>query len=663
MARFDNIGMFWEDVPVSRKRGEVSRVMPPIPDTGWRAPTSFPDLSNSSTISIDLETYDPELEDNGPGWARGVGHVVGIAIGDDAGNGWYFPIRHEIMPEDNLPPEMVLDWVKYVVSDPNQAKVGANIIYDIGWLRQEGIEVKGPIYDVQYAEAILYESMTVALEDLAQRYLGMGKESNELYEWCAKYYGGNPGQKQRKNIYRSPPCLVGPYAESDAYLPVMVLRKQWEALDKLGLLDLFIMECEMIPLYIDMRFEGVSVNLAYAEETRDIMLQKESELQSNLDYIAGFGVNVNATDHLKRVFDKNGLYYPTTAKGNPSFRKEFLETLTDPVGALINEIRKLQKLRGTFVEGAILNSHINGKVYGQFHPLRGDDGGTRSGRYSSSTPNLQNIPSRDPVLAPMIRGMFIPDPGHVAWRKYDYSQIEYRFMVHYAVGAAGDRARRFFNEHPDTDYHDFAQKLIFDKLGRWIERKPIKNINFGLIYGMGLAKLANDLGLSKKDAADLINAYFDAVDFAKPTMNACMDEAQKTGLITTILGRRSQFELWEPAAWGSKGIALPFDKAIRRYGDIKRAYTHKALNRRLQGSAADLMKKAMHKCYKDGVFDYIGVPRLTVHDEMDFSDKGGVDDGFKEMQRIMETAIKLKIPVKADGEIGPDWGHVEAIED
>jgi DNA polymerase I-like protein with 3'-5' exonuclease and polymerase domains len=303
-------------------------------------------------------------------------------------------------------------------------------------------------------------------------------------------------------------------------------------------------------------------------------------------------------------------------------------------------------------------------IYGQFHQLRGEGGGTRSGRYSSSTPNLQNIPSNDPELAPLIRGIFVPDFGHIAWRKYDYSQIEYRFLIHFAIGRAGEEIRAYFMANPDTDYHVYAQELVFEKTGIRIERKPIKKINFGLIYGMGVKVLAAELGMPVKQAKALMASYFDGVPFAKPTMEDAMQTAQDTGLMTTILNRKSRFDLWEPAKWGTGAIALPYQQALNNYGGkIQRAQTHKALNRRLQGSAADLMKVAMLRCFEDGIFDETGVPRLTVHDELDFSDPGGKQKAFDEMQHVMETAIPLNVPVKADGDIGPDWGHVSPIAD
>lgn len=669
--RFDSIGMFWEDTPVEKGNRTIARIMPPIPDTGWKAPTYLPDLSRAKCISIDCETYDPDLLTFGPGWARGVGHIVGVSIGADGGGRWYFPIRHEIEPEDNWDPKVVLAWLRDTLANPAQPKIGANLQYDLGWLRHEGVNVRGDLVDVQYAEALLNERADVSLEAMGQKYLAEGKESNMLYDWCAKFYGGQPTGRQRANIYRTPPRLTGPYAESDADLPMRLASILYPLLVQENLYELFKMECALIPLIIDMRFAGVRVDVNKADALRGVLQDRADEEVKKLRHMAGFDVDINSAVSLARAFEGLGLSFGKTAKGNPSFTKAFLEGVNHPLAASIREIRKCDKLRGTFIESYILESHVNGMVYGQFHPLRGDSGGTRSGRFSSSTPNLQNIPSRDDELAPLIRGLFIPDDGHVAWRKYDYSQIEYRFLIHYAMGPGSDEVRNRFNQYPDTDYHEMALDLVAPQAGwdvstadlRKHHRRPIKNINFGLIYGMGVDKLSGDLGLSKKQGKDLFAAYHKGVPFAKATMDACSLEAQETGVITTILGRRSRFDLWEPTRWDANTIALPYEQAIMQHGSIRRAHTHKALNRRLQGSAADLMKLAMLKCYQDGVFAETEVPRLTVHDELDFSDPGGKDAAFKEMQHIMETALPLRIPVKADGDIGPDWGHVSPIVD
>lgn len=661
--RNDNIGLFWEDLP---RQGTVNttRIMPEIPETGWRPPAYFPDLSGAACISLDTETFDPELIDHGPGWARGKGHIVGVSVGVPGGFKWYFPMRHTIGKEDNMNPEHVLAWLKYTLQNANQPKIGANLLYDIGWLRQEGVEVAGELVDVQYAEALLSENSQIALEVMAKKYLQEGKQSNLLYNWCADFYTGSPSPKQRANIYRAPPKLVGPYAESDADLPLRLMDKLYPLLIKENLYNLFRMECDLIRFVLEMRWAGVRVDIDEAVRLKDILAIREKDFQKRLDDEVGQHVDINASASLAKAFDKLGVAYPRTApsrthvNGQPSFKKEFLEELEHPIGELIREIRKCAKLRGTFIESYILNSHINGKVYGQFHPLRSDEGGTRSGRYSSSTPNLQNLPSRDSELAPLVRGIFRPDIGHVQWRRYDYSQIEYRFLAHFAVGPSGVIVRQSYWDDPDIDYHEMVQLLVLNRAGLHIARKPIKTINFGLIYGMGKNKLTRSVHLTPEKGNELFKAYHEGAPFAKATMEACSDEAARNGTVETILGRKSRFDLWEPDG-RTKGTALPYEQAIRLYGKVRRAYLHKALNRKLQGSAADLMKMSTWKNMKDGVFARTGYPRITVHDELDFSDPGNCDDAFKEMQHNMETAITLLVPVKADMEIGPDWGHAK----
>lgn len=665
--RFDNIGLFWEDVPLERGGPRVN-VMPPIPDTGWTAPCEFPNLSRARTISLDCETWDPEFETHGPGWARGKGHIVGVSIGADGGGRWYFPMRHEIEPETNMDPAKVLAWLRVTLSNRFQPKVGANLIYDIGWLKQEGVEVAGELVDVQFAESLLSERARVSLDILGLKYLGEGKESNVLYQWLSDYYGGTLGGKQRKNIYRAPARLVGPYAESDADLPLRLAPILYKLMLQENLVDLFRLECALIPLTVAMRFKGVRIDLNKAEQLQEILSIREQEVQAKLDRTVGFQVETTKPDSIAKAFDSMGFTYNRTATGQPSFTKKFLENVKNPVTDAINDIRKLRKLRGTFIESYILGAHINGRIFCQFHPLRGDEGGTRSGRWSSSTPNLQNIPARDEELAPLIRGLFLPDEGHKQWRKYDYSQIEYRFLIHYAVGPGADEARSKFINDPNTDYHDYTMDLVIPYAGwdvstpekRKHKRRPIKNINFGLVYGMGEGKLAGDLGLTRKEGKSLFGAYHTALPFVKATMEESSNEIQNTGFITTILGRRSRFDLWEPEGYGRDDIPLPYEAAVSTYGwNLKRSGAHKAINRRLQGSSADLIKKAMLDAWNAGIFDYIGVPPLTVHDELDFSDAGGKEDGWEALHHTLEHAIPLRIPVKAECEVGPDWGHVK----
>lgn len=669
MARFDSIGMFWQDVPTSRKRGDIVRPRPPVPETGWRPPTEFPNLSAARVLSFDTETWDPDLEQSGPGWARNRGHVVGFSVGakDALGNigSWYFPIRHADTPEDNLDPEHALAWLAEVMQ-MDVPKVGANLLYDVGWLAQEGIAVKGPLFDVQHAEALLDERARVGLDILAGKYLNEHKQGSLLYQWCSDFYGGPVSDRQRKNIWRAPPSLVGPYGEADAALPLQIMEHQWPLLAREGLLDLFHMECELIPLLVAMRFAGVPVDIPRAEEMYETLGGQCVELNEKIASLVGFHVNVNSGDDLARAFDAMRIPYGRTAPsernpdGKASFTADFLEAVDHPLGQLVVDVRQREKLRGTFIKSYILDNHVNGIVYGTFNQLRGEGGGTRSGRFSSDTPNLQNIPVRT-ELGKRIRRIFADK--YLPWRKYDYSQIEYRFLAHFAVDkgdGSADAVRAKYASDPDTDYHQVVHDMILAASGIDLIRGHTKNMNFGLIYGMGEDKLGRSLGVTVAKAKEMFAAYHKGAPYAKATMAACSEEAQVYGTITTILGRKSRFDLWEPSSYGIKAPALTYANALNRYGNIKRAYTHKALNRRLQGSAADQMKLAMLRCWQGGIFAETGVPRLTVHDELDFIDPGGKDEAFEAMRHEMETCMPLRVPVRADYEIGPNWGDAVA---
>ena len=666
MARFDNIGLFWQDLPSSRKRGErVLGPIPDIPETGWRPPTELPDLRGAKVMSIDTETWDPELNEYGPGWARDKGHICGFSIAVP-GKRWYFPIRHTVQSEFNLDPEPTLRWAKAMLETPNIPKVGASIMYDIGWFRQEGIDVQGQLHDVQFAEGLLDETSRVNLDALGVKYCNTGKDTDLLKEWIINYYGG--GVKWRKDIHRAPVTLTGAYGEQDASLPLEVIQHQWKLLADEGLADLYRMECDLIPLLVDMRFAGVTVDIPYAEQLSAKFGADIETMQKQIDTMVGFKVNTNSGADLARAFRHFGLEHPmtkpttTNPNGAPSFVKEFLETHPHEFPQMVTSLRGKAKLKGTFVDGYMLGCHVDGKIHGSLHPVKGVDGGAKTGRFAASDPNLHNIPIRT-ADGKLIRKAFTPDEGHVQWRKYDYSQIEYRLLAHFASGEGADAIRAAYNADPKTDYHTQTQQLIEKITGIKLTRKHTKNINFGIAYGMGIVKLAKDLNVSLKKARELLNAYHRGVPFAKPTMKRLSEFAAEHGYNVTILGRRTRFNTFEPSGYGQKGRPLPYRAALDKYGsDIERAYLYRTLNYTLQGSSADMMKMAMLKCYQDGIFDVTGVPRLTVHDELDFSvaeETKEVNEAFAEMRHIMETVIPLSVPVICDLEIGPNWGDVK----
>jgi DNA polymerase I-like protein with 3'-5' exonuclease and polymerase domains len=657
--RDDSVGFFWADLHTGRERGTYARTIPPIPDTGWKPPETFPRLADCPILGLDVETRDTALTTKGPGFRREGdehAHIVGISVATVDGHSWYFPMRHEMAPEQNLPVGTVLRWARDNLCTEGQVKVGANLAYDVDALWSDGVPVTGPFVDIQWAEALLDEyRRTYNLESLAQSYLGQSKVKDELQDWAVRAYGD---ENYRQNIYRCPPCLVGPYAEADAHLPLRIFELQRELLRAQELLPLFEkVEMPLLPQLVRMRHRGVRVDIDHAKRLDDRLSQEIERLDRELESLAGHRVDVNVKTDLQRIFDRAGIEYPRTATGQPSFAKDFLDFCDHPVAALVVDRRKMAKYRDTFVRGYVLDLHVNGRLHALFHALRGDENGTVSGRFSSSLPNLQNIPARDPLWGPLLRALFVAEYGEL-WLRHDWSQIEYRFLAHYARGPSGDTVRRMYRDDPSTDFHTMTQSLIRDVAGVTLDRKPVKNINFGLCYGMGKAKLSHDLGLDLAAGEELFAAYHTGVPFVAATYEAAQQKAAARGYIVTTCGRRARFPLFEPA-FGEQRPALSEAEARDKYGRVRRALTHKALNRLLQGSAADLMKVAMVTMDEAGVERLLGPMLLTCHDETGHSmpDTPEGREGAAEVKRCMETCMTLRVPVIAEQSIGRNWGE------
>lgn len=671
--------MFFDDFTETKKQATI-RVPPRHPDTGWRPPTEFPNLSSAAVIGFDVERREMDW-DNGPGWRRGKADTCGFSLAaiDRLGNcgSWYFPIAHTVDSHLNLHRNSAISYLKSTLETPHIPKVGANLIYDVGSLTDDGIFVQGELHDVQTAEALLDSDDFVNLDHLGRKYLGEGKETNSLYEWCAKAYGGKPNSDQRENIWRASPMLVGPYGEADGRMPIQILQKQWEFLTRENQHELYRIECDLIRLLVKMRLQGVTIDIPHVERTIKTFKQKIIDKYAELNHCWGKCNSVQAGAQLARLFDAHGVIYPRTEKQAPSFRKEWLANVDHPLGELINEIRKLEKLVGTFLQRYLLDKNVNGKVFCSFNPMRGDDSGAKTGRFSSSDPNLQNIPVRTDE-GKMMRAAFIADYGHVEIEKNDMSQQEYRELAHFAVDDGTGSAQRLRDEYcnnPNTDYHDRTYDQLcpilgidpLDKAERKERRRPIKNTNFGLIYGISVKKLARMNEMEPGEAKRFFDAYFQANSYVKPTMAAAEAEMQQLGYITTILGRRIRFNLWEPAKRdydAARPVGLPFHAALLHYGsDIKRAGGHKAINYRLQGSNADHIKKGMRDCDKAGIYDVCGVPRLQVHDELVHSvpDRTrATNEALREMRHIVETCIPfMRVPCRVDSKRGPNWGACE----
>jgi DNA polymerase I-like protein with 3'-5' exonuclease and polymerase domains len=351
-----------------------------------------------------------------------------------------------------------------------------------------------------------------------------------------------------------------------------------------------------------------------------------------------------------KAFDALSIPYNRTETGKPSFDKNFLSSHDSPLAQMVVKAREINKARTTFID-SILKHSYRGRIHAEIHQMRSDQGGTVTGRFSYSNPNLQQIPARNQIIGPMIRSLFIPEKNH-QWGIFDYSQQEPRLIAHYASIKSFTGASKFVEAYQEDDTTDFHQ-LVADMAD--IGRKQAKTINLGLFYGMGKGKLMSQLGVDLETATELLTAYHERVPFVKKLMNDTMNKAGSKGYLRTLLGRKCRFELWEPSnEWGSK--ALPFKEAKNEYGGesmIKRAWTYKALNRLIQGSAADQTKQAMVDLHKEGYTAHI-----QVHDELDFSIASEKDSA--NIKDIMENCVELLVPSKVDVELGESWGDAGA---
>jgi len=612
------------------------------PESSWSIPAVFPTFDERETIAIDLETYDPHLMTCGPGWATNRGYIVGIGVATKDWKG-YFPIRHE--GGGNLDADITLRWLRNTLSSSKRKVIFHNALYDVGWLRREGVDVKGQILDTIVAAPLINENRySYSLDNLGSHYCDEKKDESLLQD-AALAFGINP----KSQMYKLPSKYVGPYGEQDAALTLKLWDKLKIEIAEQNLDKILDMECRLIPMLLEMRWRGVRVDEEKAETVSKKLSIEEQKIQVEIKRKYGSDVNLWANASLQKIFDKNGIWYPRTEKGMASFQRDWLEAHEHELPRLIIRARKLNKARTTFIDKMIKDHCFNGRIHAEAHPMRNDRGGTVSGRFSYSNPNLQQVPARDPEIGSLIRSLFIPEDG-CQWGVFDYSQQEPRLTVHYAsqMQLAGSKDAVAEYTEKNADFH----QIVADMAN--IPRKQAKTINLGLSYGMGKEKLIKELGLDDTEAENLFQRYHAKVPFIRALQDQCARVAMDRGYIKTFAGRHCRFNLWEDRY--KRTMPLPFEEAKERYGDtLKRSYTYKALNRLIQGSAADMTKLAMLDLWEEGI-----VPHLQVHDEVDISIENTLQG--KRIVEIMENCVKLTVPLLVDMEVGPSWGEIKEIK-
>jgi DNA polymerase I-like protein with 3'-5' exonuclease and polymerase domains len=607
----------------------------------WLHPTETPSMKGKDVVAIDLETCDTELKKMGPGWPRKIGSVIGIAIssGDFTA---YYPIAHE--GGGNMDKSVIVDYIKEVCEDESIQKVFHNAQYDIGWLSTLGIEVKGYIHDTMIAAALLNENRySFTLNSMVAEYLGEFKNES-LLKAKAEELGLDP----KADMYKMHASFVGEYAEADARLTWRLHERFITEIEKEDLTKVYDIECRLIRVIFNMTKRGVRVDMDKAFGLKKKLLNKEKQYLKRIKDLVGQDVQINAARSVAQAFDSVNLEYPRTELGAPSFTQTFLETHAHELPRMITKARVLNKLQGTFVDGVARYVH-NGRLHAHINQIRGDNGGTVTGRFSMYAPNLQQMPIRN-EYGSELRKIFIPEEGEY-WLSADYSQQEPRILTHFAIlnkNAGAEEVQQAFVK--GLDFHKQTAEMA------GIDRRLAKTIGLGVMYGMGYKKMAIDLDIAPTEAKEMLKEFRQKVPFMQGMLEAVMNRANQIGSVRTYLGRRCKFDLWEPA-WYEAGVfhkALPHNEATTKWGgSIKRAGTYKALNRLIQGTAADQTKKAMVDIYEQlGI-----IPLIQVHDELNCSVKS--DKEAQEIKDMMETCIDLKVPSNVDYKIKDNWGDAK----
>lgn len=638
--------------------------------------SSLPSWTGAKRLGIDTETYDPNLKTTGPSVRTG-GYVVGVSFALEDGPSHYLPVRHYM--GGNLPADEVWRYLRDQAAAFDGILVGANLNYDLDFLAEQGVtfpKIKGQ-RDIQVADPLICELHdSYSLDAIAKRYGFPGKNEDHLRR-AAMHYGIDP----KADLWKLPAKHVGGYATEDAVLPLRILRRQEKLIEEQDLWQIFDLECRLQPVLLKMKRRGVRIDVAKLDQIEQWSINQELLQVAEIKRLTGRQLQLGDVERKKAlvpVLTGIGVKLGTTPSGQPKIDKEALAGLDHPVAQCITRARKVHKLRTTFV-ASIRTYMVDGRIHSTLNQLRGhreqgDEKGARFGRMSSTDPNLQQQPARDD-FAKMWRSIYVPDHEGQLWVSADYSQQEPRMLTHYAAllklpGA--EAAAQRYRDNPLTDNHSMMTRLIYPELSHLEDKDPVfqkarkfaKNIFLGLCYGMGSGKLARSLGLPTRiitnaqgqqrevagdEAEALLARFHRSVPYVKELANESQKRAAARGYIRTVLGRRCRFP--------QVGADVSLDRALER-DDLGRLltvgsgydWTHKALNRLIQGSSGDQTKLAVVMLDEAGL-----CPQLQVHDEVD----GSYDnmDQARRVAEIMETCLPLTVPSRVDLEVGPNWGE------
>ena len=646
------------------------------------------DLNGINTVAIDIETYDPNLKTKGSGAIRKDGFVCGIAVATENDIA-YFPLRHS--DTDIAFDRIDKIWQvlnEKIFQNENITKVFHNAMYDVCWIRAvTGMMIKGRIVDTMIAASVIDENrFKYSLDALSKDYLNEEKYKYDLQQKTLEWSGGTV-KDPMTNMHKLPASIVKEYAKQD----VNLTYKLWKLFDKkidevLYTKDdgeqktcrqIFELETKLFLCLVDMKFKGVKIDVAKAILFGRHLKKRRDQIIKAIESITTIKVDIWAAASIKKLLDHLCIKdYKVTPKSKmPQLPKDYLRTHNNKCLRMIAKAREYDKAVNTFIDGLLEYVHED-RIHADINQIRSDTGGTVTGRFSMSNPNLQQIPAKG-YIGQKMRELFIPE-DNCEWGSFDYSQQEPRIVVHYAIKLGLPGTENLQNEF-DRDDADFHQ-IVADMAN--ISRKQAKTINLGLFYGMGRVKLQRELGLDQQQAKELFNEYHRRVPFVKQLSQELIAFSKENKLLFTLHDRFCRFDRWETTnkEWNpetnrfnevplyTKEQAMEAFKAemLDKYKENKidanymdyferyytPAFTYKALNRLIQGSAADMTKKAMVDLHQRGI-----IPHIQIHDELCISIDGGYTANI--IQNVMEQAIPLEVKNKVDFESGPNWGTIK----
>lgn len=619
----------------------------------------FPDLRRYDRLGIDTETTGLDRH----------GHPVGLSVATPRGETFYFswgagdPYGKAGPTEiNNCSLADVRAWAKDQLTRHDVTLHAHNSLFDTRMLSVADIPAR-PLECTQIAATLLDEHRaSFQLNEIA-RQLDLGtKNDQELLDYCARTFGGKPTRKEQgQHFWRVPVSIMGPYAQHDPWLTLQAHDKLRPLITAHGLDRVYRLENDIVPVLVRMFVHGVRVDRQKAVRLKDRLDREALELVERWKGEYG-NVNLNSSKQLGKLFDDLAIPYPRTKKtGAPSITKDYLEGLNHPIGKMLRRMRQLKHYANTFVKGYILDNTTDDDeiLHPEFHALKGDRYGARGGRFSSGGDlNAQNMPARDEEWAPLIRGLFRPMRDSQVWLCIDYSQIEYRLFAHYAGLLARLRhtespMESAYVANPRIDFHQW----VSDTAG--IPRKRAKNVNFCKLYGGGIAKIALTAGCSFEEAKEFVGEYERKIPEAKSLMDDVIAKAERRGYVRTFLGRYCRFLTEGQLA--TRMNHQP-EGGVRARGRYVKIYS--ALNKILQGSAADLIKLAMIEVDKAIDWEQT-ILHLTVHDELDLStERDGAEEQRDLLVTIMQDTVRtpmwngehMRVPIIAEPGLGPDWG-------